>query len=937
MYSWQIKQDSKTMSKINILILEDNAYDAKLMEHAVGTGISQFETLVVANRNDYVKALKSFRPDVILADFALPAMNGFDALRLAKALPEPLAFIIVTGSIGESKAVKLVKSGAHEVILKDDLKSLPKAIVRALKEVELQQAHQQAVRSLEDNNAYLNKIHNLSPYIIYIFDLANKKPVFISENIASLTGFTNEEIIAKGDQAHMALLHPDSVDSYLESIEAYKKMKDGQQLVFEGKLLSKSGEIVYYRTRSSVFTRSEDGKVEKIIATLEDITASHLSNQKLSESEAHHRALVENSSDITAILNLKGKITYVSPNIERVLGIKAEEVLNKSFFDLLPGESVEAAASRINEITSNPDELYTSEFSIKLPGKAPIYLESVVRVETEGANPSHLIANTREVTGRKNIEKALHEIATVVPSGSGKSFFDLMAKSLADALNINCCIIGLLEKHKNGQVKTIAAYANNEILNNFSYLLEGTPCRDAINNDIATVAKNVLTAYPEDDMLSDMGAECYIGKALKSSEGEALGIMALIDTKPLQNTSIAYDMLSIYSQRVVSELERLASEGNLIKSKEFVNDILGSLDYQIAVINKDGEIIMTNDCWQRFAHENEGSVLLSAKTCMNYLEVCERSSKAGETEAGEAAEGIRKVLNGEQETFSMEYPCHSPGKERWFDMRVTSLKKGEGAVIAHVETTERKLAELKMQKLTGELINSNAELEKFAYVTSHDLRAPAINLVSLLGILDKDRVPDDENKVIIDKIEFVAHTLQETLNNLIEQVAQKKNAKQTNSVIRFDEIVQEVCQAIENRVNYSKAKIKCDFEAVPSIRYVKQHMFSFIQNVLTNSIKYKHPERDPEVTLKTYKSNGYICLAVEDNGIGIDLKTHGEKVFSMFNRFHNGPEGKGLGLYLVKSQLESLGGNITIDSHPGIGTTLKLFLKNNPENPTNIN
>nr|WP_280867514.1 ATP-binding protein [Lunatimonas salinarum] len=112
------------------------------------------------------------------------------------------------------------------------------------------------------------------------------------------------------------------------------------------------------------------------------------------------------------------------------------------------------------------------------------------------------------------------------------------------------------------------------------------------------------------------------------------------------------------------------------------------------------------------------------------------------------------------------------------------------------------------------------------------------------------------------------------------------------------------------------------------MNYVYAHLENFFMNFLTNSVKYKHPDRTPEVWIKTYKSKEYCVIEFRDNGIGLDLERYGDRLFGLYQRFHNHVEGKGMGLYLVREQIRSNDGKIEISSKVGEGLAFTLYLRN---------
>lgn len=113
----------------------------------------------------------------------------------------------------------------------------------------------------------------------------------------------------------------------------------------------------------------------------------------------------------------------------------------------------------------------------------------------------------------------------------------------------------------------------------------------------------------------------------------------------------------------------------------------------------------------------------------------------------------------------------------------------------------------------------------------------------------------------------------------------------------------------------------------PKIRSVKPYVESVLQNLLSNAIKYRHPDRVASIRLSTHPVDDYICLTVTDNGLGIDTALYKEKVFTLYPRFHTHVDGKGLGLYLVKTQILALGAKIELESQVGEGTVFKVYFK----------
>jgi signal transduction histidine kinase len=154
--------------------------------------------------------------------------------------------------------------------------------------------------------------------------------------------------------------------------------------------------------------------------------------------------------------------------------------------------------------------------------------------------------------------------------------------------------------------------------------------------------------------------------------------------------------------------------------------------------------------------------------------------------------------------------------------------------------------------------------------------------------------------------------------------------EQTNIVkeqISLTEITNNTLSQLSITVDDNDVKVNYNYKNAPFVNFTKAYLESVFQNLFTNSIKYKSPKRKLKINITSNESPNYIILKFIDNGIGIDTELHKEKLFKLYQRFHDNPDGKGLGLYLIKSQIEALGGSIAIESKVDVGTTFIIKFK----------
>jgi PAS domain S-box-containing protein len=244
------------------------------------------------------------------------------------------------------------------------------------------------------------------------------------------------------------------------------------------------------------------------------------------------------------------------------------------------------------------------------------------------------------------------------------------------------------------------------------------------------------------------------------------------------------------------------------------------------------------------------------------------------------------------------------------------------------DVSEEKKQEKEKEQLIRELTQNNKDLKQFSYITSHNLRAPLSNLTGLLNLIEDIPIENQELSEIINGFSKSTHLLNDTINDLVKVIIIKDNPSIKKEDVPLNEIFENVFSQLSFQIELHKPIIKLNFEKVSVLNTNKAYFESILINLLTNSLKYKSESRKLKITITANQTDDTVYLIFKDNGIGIDLERNRDKVFGLYQRFHNYPDSKGLGLYLVKSQVETMGGAISIDSEVNKGTTFTLTFKN---------
>lgn len=248
----------------------------------------------------------------------------------------------------------------------------------------------------------------------------------------------------------------------------------------------------------------------------------------------------------------------------------------------------------------------------------------------------------------------------------------------------------------------------------------------------------------------------------------------------------------------------------------------------------------------------------------------------------------------------------------------------QGYLGISMDISDLKNTKKDLEKTAIQLQNRNAKLLNFAHITSHNLRSPVSNLNSLMYLYNESKNEEDKT-IIISKFETVITHLNSILNDLIEALKIQEDTNVNRENLYFENKLKKIKEVLAGSIIESGAIIQADFSKAPSIIYPKTYLESILLNLLSNAIKYRSPDRIPIIHIKTDTINGQTVLTIQDNGLGIDLKKHGHKLFGLNKTFHRNSNAKGLGLFITKTQVEALGGSISAESEVNNGTTFKII------------
>lgn len=331
-------------------------------------------------------------------------------------------------------------------------------------------------------------------------------------------------------------------------------------------------------------------------------------------------------------------------------------------------------------------------------------------------------------------------------------------------------------------------------------------------------------------------------------------------------------------------------------------------------MDKNLSIVSFNKPAEKFSEEDLHKTLAVGKDAIGYFSA-ERQAFMRKK--------LMDALDGKPMNHEVKY-SQTDGTSRWYYMRFYPVnnqdKKVFGVVIALNDVTERKTSEIQRQKITQELLQRNKAQEQFTFIVSHNLRSPVANILGVSQLLNDVGLTNEERNEMINGLVVSAKKLDEVIVDLSQILHVTKSVKENEEVVKFSDLVHDIETNLAERIESNQIKIISHFSECGEMRTVKSYLHSVFYNLISNSIKYRRHDIDTVIEITSSCKNKQLQIKFKDNGLGIDLEQKGDQVFGLYKRFHKNVEGRGMGLYMVKAQVESLGGSISLSSKINEGT-----------------
>jgi PAS domain S-box-containing protein len=877
---------------LRILHLEDLAEDALLVSYELQRSDILFDKKDVSTRQEYVAALNGYHPDIVLSDHSLPSFTSTDALDILRAKGLDVPFILVTATVSEDFAVNVMKNGAADYVLKDRLQRLPSAILNAVDRHKVD-------REKRDAFYQLNVLFNTIDEVFFSRDVITGKLLQISPACERVYGYKQVDFF-NDEQLSKRLISPDDQAMISANLSQLNK---GNSVVTQYRILRRDGEERWVETKLFP-TLDENRRLIRFDGISRDITEKRKTdellkqnNLRLKEAAERQLAILNALPPHIALLDAAGNIVAVNESWKTFGELNGLQHANHGIglnyiniaaqatgMDSKPGSE---AAQGIADVMLGRKKEFTMEYPCEASFERR-WFQMVVAPLSYESQKGVVIAHIN-ITGRKLSEELLAK--------SEKQYRRIVETAQEGII--------LIDKHMkivfvNQKMADMLGYSTEEMVGEYFYNFKNDGEKQVaidvfVNRDTST------NLTRETSYLTKAGKEIICSLTLNS----------IFDSEDLFEGNLA--MVTDITKRKADEIALKQSEANL-------RSVFENTDLNIVLFDENLKILSMNSNTIRESGKVFGRQLNIGSSGFNYFPKERWPVIAGILE---------KVKHGASVGYETMYDITSGGKE-WYEVRWVGVfnedKKNLGFILTLKNITEKKLAELDHEKITSDLARRVQDLEQFTYIISHNLRAPVANIIGLADLLNLFVYTDDECVATIKALGISVNNLDAVIIDLNTILQTGKQINEKIEEVSFDGILTEISNEIRPLLEKNNAILNADFSRAESIKTIKAYLYSILQNLMVNSIKYRKPDTDPIISISSEVSNNKVTIHFSDNGKGIDLDKYGGHLFGLYKRFDFSVEGKGMGLFMVKMQVEDLGGAVSVKSELGEGTEFTIVL-----------
>lgn len=755
------------------------------------------------------------------------------------------------------------------------------------------------IRDVTSKNTLLDKLQtseirykslfNYNPLPVFMFNEDTLEIIDVNPAACTHYGYTKEEFVGMLLQQ----IRPPSEIPYLKKI--INNHKENTQDSWHSTAIhsKKDGTLIDVEIKSHRFTLDD---ISCIVAVCTDVTEIKQNIKKLTDFTEKLKLAEKIAKLGYWEHNLIDNSVYCSNEIFSIFGLdKNQNFSSEQFIEFIHPEDM-------SEFLKEQEALYNGEKEHDFQYRIILKNEDVKWVNARAKlikSPSGEITKTtgtlQDITSQKLVTEEL-----VKSEARYKSLFNSQTNYF---VRIN--------------MQGEYTYCNHKFKNEFGWLFpHGEPkghsalidVMEYHHQDIADITKKMVKS-PNETFQLELDKQVF-------------------DAEP---KTTLWDMTYLNVDKGAGEIQcvgiDISSRVKVIRENKFQADLLNKIGQGIIAANSKGKVTYWNNAAEKmYGWKSEEAMGIK----LDHLLSLDRKSffnkeNLMQFKKGNNVSGEELVAGKDKIKIPIQF-ISSP--------ILNSKNEFKGFICVTSDISDLKKSETQLKKLnkelndyTKELVSANEGLEQFSYIVSHNLRAPVANILGIAHLLENDDNTEDIEETLRTEMFANVGRLDEVVRDLKFILNVKSNFTQKREWVDLNLMVKDIIASNNTKVIKNEVTVACDFNSMKKIKTVKSYLYSILFNLISNSIKYRKKDVAPLIKISSAIQKDKIILTIEDNGMGIDLSKRKEQVFGLYKRFHNHVEGKGMGLFMVKTQVQILGGDIEVESTAGVGSKFIISLK----------
>lgn len=720
-------------------------------------------------------------------------------------------------------------------------------------------------------------------------DLSNLKVIWSAETFSIFE--LDSKTFQPTHQSFLDQVHPDDKEMVDAAFVQSFSSRDYNSI--EHRIITSKGNLKYVEERWKI-SLNEKGEPIRVFGTCQDITARKKVEQELlntkakaEENEYRLKLAVEAAKLGIWDWSITDNILTWDDRTYEILGI--QKTANSNVFETwsenLHPEDKERVIEEVNAALRNEKKYETTFRTIKTNGEIVfIKADGLVLFDTNGI-PYRMIGMNNDITKAIQYEEKIKQ---------SEEKLRALIENISDGIVLIDENFNLI--YQSPAVERIVGYTLKD--------REGKKAIDFVHpDDIKSCIQQYETAK------NNPGSPILSQYRTRHKNGNYIWIEVAIT-----------NLLNLESVKAFVVIYRDVTERKMFEEKLALSSLIVNSSHD-AIMSISLDSIITS--WNRGAEKVLGYSVEEAVGKSIYLLIPPDLHK----EEKDFSESIKnKILVDRYETTRIR----KDGTYINVSITVSPIVDEFGNVIGASkimrDISTQKSIELEKVKIMNDLIQRNRDLEQFAYIVSHNLRAPVANIMGISNLMTLPGVNPDEKERMTTALNKSVGAMDTVIKDLNHILQIKREVNEQKILVKFSELLMEIKLSISNLIKKEHVKFIVDFSDIDEMITIRSYLYSIFYNLITNSIKYKQPHDNPSIEIRSVVVGNKVQLIFRDNGLGIDLEKKGDQIFGLYKRFHFHIEGKGMGLYMVKTQVETLGGNIYLQSEVDKGTEFKIEL-----------